>query len=128
MKTFLIIFAFLFSMTMQAQRATVMTSSGDTVVNTATKYVSLKVSTANDVASFQAVNTKISGTVAGKTYFKASNDGTNFITLDSLTNTNQATNTKIFYDSPSKYLYYRLYSTGVGNMSMRTYGYAVLRR
>lgn len=103
------------------------TDNGDTVTNTGT--VNLLASAINyyDSGSFQVVNTKISGTVAGKTYFQASNDGTNFVKLDSLTNTNQTTNTKIFTDVPPRYRFYQLSSTGSGTMAMKTSGFAMLK-
>ncbi len=109
-------------------RAGVMTNSGDTIVNTATVNLLFKVTTPNDVASFQVVNTKVSGTVAGNSLFQASNDGTNYVTLDTLVNTNVTTNTKIFLDAPAKYLWYRVSTTGSGTMAAKTSGYAILRR
>lgn len=113
---------------MQAQiRAGVMTGS-DTIANTATVRLLAKVTTASDVATFQLVNEKLSGTAAGKTYFEGSLDGTNYIKLDSFTNVNVTTNTKFFTDNPSKYIWYRLSSTGVGTMSVITKGYYILRK
>lgn len=114
-------------LSLNGQNASLLTSSGDTVVNTATKNLLLKVPNTQSVVSVQLVNTKISGTVAGKTYWQASNDGVNYVKLDSITNVNQTTNTKIFIDAPARYLHYRLSTTGSGTMSMKTYGYSILR-
>ena len=125
-KIFLFIFILSFGIT-NAQTFKTFTSNGDTVTNTGTKTLTLPVLPFYDAASFQVVNTKISGTVAGNTLFQASNDGTNYVTLDTLTNTDQTTNTKIFTDVPSRYRFYRLSSTGSGTMAYRTYGYAVLK-
>ncbi len=125
----LMLFALIFSVSAYSQtRAGIMTGSGDTLVNTATKDLLFKVTTSNEVASFQVVNTKLSGTVAGSSFFQASNDGVNFINLDTLVNTNVTTNTKFFVDSPTKYLWYRIRWTGSGTMSAIPRGFVILRR
>jgi len=104
-------------------------STGDTVLNTATVNHSLKLPLYYPVGSFQVVNTKVSGTVAGNSIFEGSDDnGTTWIQLDTLVNTNQATNTKIFDATPAKYLHYRVRTTGTGTMVMKSKTWAVLRR
>lgn len=100
----------------------------DTIINTGTATVRYRCYGGYDTGIFQVVNTKISGTVAGKTYFEGSADGTNFVTLDSLTNTNVTTNHKIFEDSPPSYLWYRFRSVGTGTMRARSVGYAVVKK
>lgn len=132
MKTLFLSLMLLLSVALFSQsRATTMSYSGDTVTNTGTKYLLFRVIQPADVASFQVVNKKFSGTVAGKTYFKGSLDGTNYVKLDSLTNLNtpaDSINTKLFSDNPPKYIYYKLESTGSGNMKMVTRGYAITRK
>jgi hypothetical protein len=109
------------------------TAKGDTVQhNTAiTKTMTL---TKNFTAgSIQVVNAKLSGTVGGTTILQVSVDGTNFKTVnavgDTLTNTNTATNSKIWDLNPVKYKYYRIVTTGSGSdMIMTTRAYAYLRK
>ncbi|MBK8884545.1 MAG: hypothetical protein IPN67_19965 [Bacteroidales bacterium] len=114
---------------MAQSSATLMTYSGDTVTNTGTKYLLQKVDTRTvDLVSFQVVNKKVSGTPAGYTLFQASNDAVNYVTLDTLTNTNVNYNSKIFVDNPAKYLWYKITTTGSGTMVMTTKGYAILRK
>jgi hypothetical protein len=122
-----IMICFCFALTGDAQRAITLTNSADTVANTGTVNLTITIPSAYGTATFQVVNTKISGTVAGNSLLQASNDGVNYITLDTLVNTNQTTNTKIFEQSPPKYRHYRIRSTGSGTMAYKTYGYAVLK-
>ena len=103
-------------------------TGSDTITNTATVNIDLTVKGSYDSGVFQVINTKLSGTAAGKTYFKGSVDGTNYVTLDSLTNTNQTTNTKVFSQTPPIYPYYRLSSTGSGTMSVITAGKAHFKK
>jgi hypothetical protein len=108
-----------------------MAHNGDTVTNTETEYLTLTVKNSYDVVTFQYVCNKLSGTVAGTATLQASLDGTNFIDLDTLTNTNVSTQT-FFFDtdvsSPNKYLYYRVKCTGVGTMAARVYVYVLPRQ
>lgn len=104
-------------------------STGDTIANTATVSKSLKIPLYYPVGSFQVINTKVSGTIAGNSLFQGSCDnGNTWITLDTLVNTDQTTNTKIFDATPAKYLHYRVSTTGVGTMVMKSKIWAVLRR
>jgi len=103
-------------------------STGDTVLNTATVNHSLKLPLYYPVGTFQVINTKVSGTVAGNSLFQGSCDGSTWITLDTLVNTNQTTNTGFFDATPAKYLHYRVSTTGSGTMVMKTKVWAVLRR
>ena len=97
----------------------------DTVTNTGTVTLAMRGVTATyQSACFQIVNTKISGTVAGKTYLQASLDNTNFVSIDSLTNTDKAVNTKLFTVTNPQHAYYRFLWTGTGTMSAKTQGYA----
>ena len=100
----------------KAQVITSFTGS-DTIVNTATVNCDLILRNAYTSGAFQVVNTKVSGTVAGNTLFQGSVDGTNYVTLDTLTNTDVTTNTKIIVQTPPTYPYYRFAYTGSGTMS-----------
>jgi len=110
-------------------------STSDTTVNAATSYVGLSLSNYYNTVSFQAVVTKISGTVAGTVTLQGSNDGTNYVTVSSsyatattLSCTDQTTNTKMFVVTGSPYKYYRLSYTGSGTMSATIKGYCVPNR
>jgi hypothetical protein len=126
---FSLIFTVLLAFTMSAQnRAELMSGSGDTLTNTGTVNLALRVTAGYQTATFQIVNTKVSGTVAGSSIFQGSNDGVNWVNLDTFVNANVATNVKFFEASPPKYLWYRVSYTGTGTMVAIPRGYAVLRR
>lgn len=112
-------------------KATTMQGSGDTITDTGSDYLLAKVINPYDVASFQVINKKVSGTVAGKTYFYGSliPDENSYILLDSMTNSNDDTyNKKLFTDNPSRFIYYKVVTTGTGTMKLTTSGYCILRR
>lgn len=99
----------------------------DTVVNATTKNQVLKVSKAADILSIQVTATKISGTTAGVVRLYGSNDkvawvrikaGASLAAVDSLNLANVSpAQTIIFYDQPSRYLWYRAALTGSGTAS-----------
>lgn len=125
----LMMVAMTFFMVEAQSYAPLLTNSGDTVVNSATVNLGgLKVPNASSSVSIQVVNTKISGTVAGNSIFQASNDGTTWVNLDTLTNANVTTNSKIFVDAPAKYLWYRVTNTGTGTMAYKTSAYGLVRK
>ena len=118
MKFLSLIFGFMLFMTVQTKAQVITTFTGsDTIVNTATVNCDLILRNAYTSGAFQVVNTKVSGTVAGNTLFQGSVDGTNYVTLDTLVNTDQTTNTKIIVQTPPTYPYYRFKYTGSGTMS-----------
>lgn len=118
---YLISFCLLIFLTFNINSQKINTFTGsDTIANTATVNLDYPHSGSYKSGAFQVINTKLSGTAAGKSYFMASVDGTNYVKLDSITNTNQTTNTKIWTQSPPIYPYYRISSTGVGTMSVIT--------
>jgi hypothetical protein len=104
-----------------------MAQSGDTVTNTETETLTLTVKGAYDILTFQYVCVKLSGTVAGTAILQGSLDGTNFIAIDTVTNTNVATQTFAMFDNPDKYVYYRVVCTGSGTMAARVYVYVLGR-
>lgn len=118
MKFLSLIFGFMLFMSVQTKAQVITTFTGsDTIVNTATVNCDLILRNAYTSGAFQVVNTKVSGTVAGNTLFQGSVDGTNYVTLDTLVNTDQTTNTKIIIQTPPTYPYYRFKYTGSGTMS-----------
>ncbi len=118
MKFLSLIFGFMLFISVQTKAQVITTFTGsDTIVNTATVNCDLILRNAYSSGAFQVVNTKVSGTVAGNTLFQGSVDGTNYVTLDTLTNTDQTTNTKIIIQTPPTYPYYRFKYTGSGTMS-----------
>lgn len=116
---FLLFFMVFVSFGIEAQKINTFTGT-DTIANTATVNLDYAHSGSFKSGAFQVINTKLSGTAAGKTYFMGSVDGTNFVKLDSLTNVNVTTNTKTFIQNPPAYPYYRFSSTGSGTMSVIT--------
>jgi len=124
-------------------------ATSDTVDNTGTGYVEMQVKGSYTSVSIQAVSDSISGTAAGTLTLQGSNDGTNFVSVDTsyitviadqspyttgnsgdntLTVTNVATSTKMFIVTGSPYAYYRLSHTGSGTMSSRLRGYLMPNR
>lgn len=94
----------------QAQ-SSVLVSSTDTLTNADTTTISLPTATGGYYAvGIQAVITRVSGTAAGTAIIQGSLDGTNYVDIgtDTLTLTNQVTNTKIWALTPSVYQYHRV--------------------
>lgn len=104
------------------------TMTGGTLTNSGTTYVTLTIGQFYEVASFQVVCTKVSGTLNGYVSLQYSNDGTNYIEVD-ITDTlhisNQTTNTKIFVVTHNKAQYYRLACVGRTTQSITCGGYFV---
>ncbi len=105
-------------------------SVSDTVTNSATGYVSLRVQSSYNTVAIQAVVTRLTGTAGGTVTLQGSNDGTNYVTVSAsysdfqtLSVSNAVTNTKIFIVTGSPYAYYRLSHTGTGTMSTTIRGY-----
>lgn len=106
---------------------TTMSGSADTLVNTTPDYVVVTPTLFYEQISFQAVVTKVSGTVAGYAVIQGSNDGTNYLDVntDSLLMTNVTTNTKVFVLTYNSHLHYRIKFVGSGTMSAKIFGYAL---
>jgi hypothetical protein len=102
-----------------------MTGTGDTLTDAGTDFVVQQVQGTYKHISVQAVFTKISGTVAGTGILYGSVDGTNYVQLntDTLTMTNQTTNTKIWVLTNANYMYYKIVYLGSGTMSGVVKGY-----
>lgn len=123
--------ALLFSGEIKAQ-AVQMTGS-DTVVNAATVNLDLKTNNAYNNVSFQLVTTKLTGTVAGTAKLQASNDGTNWLTIntagaDTATITNVAAFSYFWNEAPNHYLYYRLNIVGSGTSTYIVRAYVMPRK
>lgn len=129
MKRLVLLFMMLVGcLSLNAQSVT-MTNSGDTIVDTGSKYLILKVNNKASNVAFQAVVTKVSGTVAGTVLLQGSIDGVNYkdISTDTLNLTDVATQSYLWTVSANPYLYYRLAGTGSGTMSAILTGYAIRR-
>lgn len=119
-------FIFAFANESKAQTQS-MTATTYTVIDTGTINLGLKLNESWDIVTVQYKGVKVSGTVAGTATLQGSVDGTNFSTIDArmfrdslnaYTNTNVATNTKIFVLNKSPYLYYRVAVVGSGTMNL----------
>lgn len=103
-KILIIVIAALFAIGANAQIRTV--SAADTNTNAVTTYVNYN-AVASHVKSFQTTVTKVSGAVAGVIYLQATVDGIAWVTIDSLTLSDQVVNTKIFPITSTSYNSYR---------------------
>jgi len=104
--------------------------TSDTITDTGSGYVAITIDKYWEKVSFQPVVTKLSGTAAGTVTLQGSNDGTNFVTVNSsyvsattMTVTNVTTSTALLTVTSSPYKYYRLSYTGSGTMSCTLKGY-----
>lgn len=104
--------------------------TSDTITNTGNGYVQLEVTQYYEKISFQPVVTRLSGTAGGTVTLQGSNDGTNYVTVNSsyvsaatMSVTNVTTSTAILTVTSSPYRYYRLSYTGSGTMSCKLQGY-----
>lgn len=126
MKKLFLFISLLSLINLSAQNSvTPMTGNGDTITNTGTDYVQYQVDYNYENVSFQAIVTKISGTVDGTGLLQGSIDGTNFkdLNTDTLDLTDQTTNKKIWVLTGSPYKYYRVTYLGAGTMAAKIYGY-----
>jgi hypothetical protein len=105
-------------------------STSASTTNTATSYITLPVQLWYNNITIQSIVTKVSGTVGGTVTLQVSDDGTNFVTINSsyvnkttYTPTDIAVNSDFFIVTGSPYRYYRLSYTGTGTMSATHKGY-----
>ena len=120
--------ASMFALCSTANAQLTMTGS-DTIVDTGVISVSQTLSKSHDVTSFQAVVTKVSGTVDGTVLLEASNDGTNYVAIstDTLQLANVTTNTYLWSLTNAPYKFYRLKGTGSGTMKAIITGFCIPR-
>lgn len=91
----------------------------DTATNTTAEGPTVGIKDFQSTSGFCITLTKISGTVAGTTQLYGSMDGTGYAALGSAkTNTDVASQTWCFDDSPKHYRYYKVLITGSGTMSV----------
>ena len=119
-----------FVSTSQAQLVT-MTGSGDSIVNTGTKYLSYNLDGHVVATTIQVLFTKTSGTAAGKATIEYSIDGTNYfrVNTDSLNVANTTTQYKLFtITNPAQYKYVRIKVVGSGTSRYRLNGLMYIRK
>lgn len=104
--------------------------TSDTITNTGSGYVGFTIDKYYEKISFQPVVTKLSGTAGGTVTLQGSNDGINYVTVNSsyvsaatMSVTNVTTSTALLVVTSSPYRYYRLSYTGSGTMSCTLKGY-----
>ena len=128
-KLLFLLVAMIAMITVDAQKAVFTMTGSDTIVNTASVSVSQTYSSEYGNVAFQAVVTKVSGTVAGTVLLQGSLDGTNYVDIstDTLSLTDVATQSKLWSVDANPYKYYRLKGTGSGTMAAIIAGYALAR-
>lgn len=115
-------------------QALIPTNNADTVVNAGSVSLIQKLSLGYNTLAFQAVITKISGTVAGTAIIYGSVDGVRYQYIpgtDTLTLTNVASQNYIWTFAEGKgtpYLYYAVIITGSGTMAARCTGYVMPKK
>lgn len=93
-------------------------ASADTLSNTDTTSKVLNVSGGFSKITFQVNVSRLSGTAAGSVVLYGSLDGVNYVsTGDTLTLTNQATNTAIWDKGVPAYTYYKVVAISSGTVS-----------
>lgn len=127
---FLSLALFAFMANSNAQLVT-MTGSGDSIVNSGTKYLSYNLDGNVVASSIQVIFTKTSGTSAGKATVEYSIDGTNYhrVQLDSFNVANTTTQSRIWtLNVPNSYKYVRIKVVGSGTSRYRLNGLIYLRK
>lgn len=104
----------------------VMTGTGNTLTDAGTTYVTIAPTLFYEVCSFQATVRKVDGTPDGIAKLQSSNDGTNYVDVDAadtLSITDQTTNTKTFVITHNKSAYYRIAFIGRNTQESLVGGY-----
>lgn len=114
------------SIAANAQSYSTVITSTDTATNADTVIVTVA-NIKSKVKAFQITVKKVSGTVASKVYLQGTIDGSNWVNIDSLTNSDQAINTKITTVTSTIYNSYRAYYPSTGTQKS-TLTLAYLRR
>lgn len=127
MKKFIMCAIALIMLAVGANAQQILTPALDTNTNTETRNIVTGTNTKDfKYVAVQYVGTKVSGTISGKVYLESSVDGTNYGTaIDSLTLTDQATNTKIFDVSLKPRKSYRFRVVTSGTMKLKNQGYLI---
>lgn len=113
------LFSLIASSDVQAQRGTKLTVvSADTLSNTDTTAKIIAVTGGFSTLAIQPVVTRLSGTAAGEVKLYGSIDGVNYVaTGDTLTLSNQVTNTTLWKIGVPSYSYYKVVATSSGTVS-----------
>ena len=122
-KIFLIAILSLCTIGLNAQA--LMTGSPATVTNTTPVSVTKEVTGVAKNVSVQLVVSKTSGTIAGKAYVQVSLNGTDYVSIDSMTLTDITTNTQVTELPDNPYRFYRIQVVGSGTMAGVLNGYIV---
>lgn len=108
-----------------------LTPTIDTLTNTDTARLKIQIKGSNNVLTFQANYTKISGTASTSLILQGSLDGVNFVTIpgaDTATVTDVSGVQAFAWELPrSNYLWYRLYGTTGGTQSGQLRAWALFR-
>lgn len=111
----------LFAIGLNAQA--LMTGSPATVTNAVAQSVVKEVTGVSKSVTVQFVVSKVSGTIAGKAYVQVSLDGTNYVSIDSMTLTDITTNSQATEIADNPYRFYKVLVVGSGTMSATLNGY-----
>lgn len=114
-----------------AHSQTALTPITDTLTNVDTARLIIRIPGEQNVLTFQANYTKISGTSAASLILQGSLDGVNYVTIkgaDTATVANVAPVQSFAWELPrSNYLYYRIYGTTSGTQSGQLKALALYR-
>jgi hypothetical protein len=121
----------LFAFTGLTKAQTVMSPALDTITNTDTSYLALRINGAQPILTFQLDVTKLTGTTAGTATVQASLTGTSasyndIKGSDTLTLTN-ASRSYQWVQPGSKFLYYRIRVLSTGTHTDQVKGFALFR-
>lgn len=122
----LLTFAVIAQTPSSASKYVAMAGNGSTLSDDGEKLVTITPSIFYEVCSFQAVVTKGTGTPDGIAKLQSSNDGENFIDVnaaDTLSISDQTTNTKTFVITNNTSTYYRIIFIGRNTQESTVYGY-----
>lgn len=94
------------------------TVSADTLVNADTVTKVIRITGNFQAIAIQPIITRLSGTAAGSVVLEGSVDGVNYVSLgDTLSVTNQVTNTAVWSKGYAIYPYYRIRAISSGTVS-----------
>ena len=122
-KLFIVAVLSLFTFSLSAQ--SLMAGSPATIANATPISVTKEVTGVSQNVSIQFVVSKTSGTIAGKAYVQVSLNGTDYVSIDSMTLTDVTTNTQVTELADNPYRFYRVQVVGSGTMAGVLNGYIV---
>lgn len=125
-KLFLLAIVIAASFTVNAQSYSTVITSTDTSTNADTVIVQVA-NMKSKLKAFQITVKKVSGTVGSKVYLQGTIDGSQWVNIDSLVNTDQSFNTKVVTVTATNYNSYRAWYPSTGTQKS-TLTLAYLRR